>query len=135
MWDAENRVYNGGKYRINSPEGSQEIASLIRATSAQLSTDRTRLYFVSVPRVADGVDVGPDKQSRIDSYNVILRDIVQKNPDRFSLIDLANYVCGTENLGCPDFTVDGDRFRPTDGHHYSGVGSKSVSEFLLSHLN
>lgn len=132
-WDAYDRRVDGVDYVVGTDAWHTKMTDLIDETADVLASHGAHLFLVSLAPVApdnetDHEDIAFD--SRVATYNGLLRDYARANPERATFIDLAARVCPDMPRACRS-VVEGIRLRPKDGVHFDGPGARWASRIIL----
>lgn len=133
-WDAENRRFNQeNATQIASPE---RFVAEMSKVAERLGQVGKRVAVVTAPERAaqsasdsQGPSLAVIERYRAANHN--LREAASRSSAE--VIDLNSFVCSGMSP-CPDVDRDGNRFRPIDGVHFSGLGGGAAVKWLQNQV-
>lgn len=133
-WDAEDRKVEDRS--IHQTTDSKAFIKLMTTVIRRLSRSADQVVVVTIPEKAStsglyAISPGLSVRNRFDAA---MRNISQAaHETQADVVDLAKFVCRGVSP-CNDTSVNGERIRPIDGVHFSGLGGLEVYEWMERNL-
>jgi peptidoglycan/LPS O-acetylase OafA/YrhL len=129
-WEIFDRKLDGSWVAFGTPDYDTELDATLQRVVNTLGAGGARVVLLTAPAIerndAATPEWTPSEAGRLTHFNDRLRAIAAANPDRVSVIDTAEWLCGT---GTCRTAADGSSLRP-DGLHFSVPGATEVGSWL-----
>ena len=133
-WDSEDREIEGVKFQQTT--NSNSFIDLNYRMILRFQKFAKKVVVVTIPEKAAKSNTynNPPAQVIRDRYAASRQNLLQaaRRAD-VKVVDLAYFVCRGSSP-CNDMDMSGNRFRPIDGVHFSGLGGLEALDWLLSQV-